>query len=169
MREYHFYVYILQSASRRALYIGVTNNLHHRIFQHRNHQFEGFTDGYNATRLVYWEHRQRWQGNRPREAAETLAEGEETVASRNDESQVARHGRRLAPNPNTRSLDSAARPPSGRAAALEMTGLVFRCTTPTCHPERSRGTLCLSRPPSPASCWVSTTGKWCQSCRISGI
>ena len=27
MREYHFYVYILQSASRRALYIGMTNNL----------------------------------------------------------------------------------------------------------------------------------------------
>ncbi len=32
MREYHFYVYILQSASRRALYIGMTNNLRHRVF-----------------------------------------------------------------------------------------------------------------------------------------
>ncbi len=29
MREYIFYVYILQSASRRALYIGMTNNLSH--------------------------------------------------------------------------------------------------------------------------------------------
>ncbi len=55
MREYHFYVYILQSASRRALYIGMTNNLRHRVFQHKTHQFEGFTDDYNATRLVYWE------------------------------------------------------------------------------------------------------------------
>jgi len=55
MREYHFYVYILQSASRRALYIGVTNNLRHRVFQHKTHQFEGFTDDYNAVRLVYWE------------------------------------------------------------------------------------------------------------------
>ncbi|HZQ17102.1 MAG TPA: GIY-YIG nuclease family protein [Terriglobales bacterium] len=54
-REYHFYVYILQSASRRALYIGMTNNLRHRIFQHETHQFEGFTDDYNAVRLVYWE------------------------------------------------------------------------------------------------------------------
>ena len=29
-REYHFYVYMLQSASRRAIYVGVTNNLRHR-------------------------------------------------------------------------------------------------------------------------------------------
>src|SRR5258708_17537141 len=50
-----FYVYILQSASRRALYIGMTNNLRHRVFQHKTHQFEGFTDDYNAIRLVYWE------------------------------------------------------------------------------------------------------------------
>jgi putative endonuclease len=55
MREYIFYVYILQSASRRALYIGMTNNLRHRVFQHKTHQDEGFTDDYNAIRLVYWE------------------------------------------------------------------------------------------------------------------
>jgi putative endonuclease len=54
MREYHFH--ILQSVSRRALYIGVTNNLRHRVFQHKNHPFEGFTDDYNAIRVVYWEH-----------------------------------------------------------------------------------------------------------------
>src|SRR5881396_892477 len=55
MREYIFYVYVLQSASRRALYIGMTNNLRHRAFQHKTHQSEGFTDEYNAIRLVYWE------------------------------------------------------------------------------------------------------------------
>jgi putative endonuclease len=55
MREYIFYVYMLQSASRRALYIGMTNNLRHRVFQHKTHQNEGFTNDYNATRLVYWE------------------------------------------------------------------------------------------------------------------
>ncbi|MBZ5599539.1 MAG: GIY-YIG nuclease family protein [Acidobacteriia bacterium] len=54
-REYHFYVYIMQSASRRALYIGMTNNLHKRVWQHKTHAFEGFTDDYNAVRLVYWE------------------------------------------------------------------------------------------------------------------
>ncbi len=55
MREYRFYVYIMQSSSRRALYIGMTNNLHKRVFQHKTHCVEGFTDQYNAVRLVYWE------------------------------------------------------------------------------------------------------------------
>jgi len=54
-REYRFYVYIMQSASRRALYIGMTNNLHERVWQHKTHRIEGFTDAYNATRLVHWE------------------------------------------------------------------------------------------------------------------
>jgi len=54
-REYHFYVYMMQSASRRALYIGMTNNLHRRVWQHKTHAFEGFTDDYSAARLVYWE------------------------------------------------------------------------------------------------------------------
>lgn len=55
IRERHYYVYIMQSASRRALYIGMTNSLHRRVWQHKNHIFEGFTDDYNAVRLVYWE------------------------------------------------------------------------------------------------------------------
>jgi len=54
-REHCYYVYIMQSASRRALYIGMTNNLHKRVWQHKTHAFEGFTDDYNAVRLVYWE------------------------------------------------------------------------------------------------------------------
>ena len=54
-REYQFYVYIVQSASRRALYIDTTNNVHKRVWQHKTHAFEGFTDRYNAVRLVYWE------------------------------------------------------------------------------------------------------------------
>jgi putative endonuclease len=31
------------------------HNLHKRVWEHKNHSFEGFTDDYNATRLVYWE------------------------------------------------------------------------------------------------------------------
>jgi putative endonuclease len=54
-REHRYCVYIMQSSSRRALYIGMTNNLHKRVFQHKMHRFAGFTDDYNATRLVYWE------------------------------------------------------------------------------------------------------------------
>jgi putative endonuclease len=55
-REYHFYVYMGQSSSRRALYIGMINKLHQRVFQQITHASEGFTDHYNATRLVYWDH-----------------------------------------------------------------------------------------------------------------
>jgi putative endonuclease len=55
LREYRFYVYILQSSSRRALYIGMTNNLRQRVFDRKTHRNEGFTDQYNAVRLVYWE------------------------------------------------------------------------------------------------------------------
>ena len=46
--------YILSNNSM-TLYIGMTNNLRHRVFQHKTHQNEGFTDDYNATRLVYGE------------------------------------------------------------------------------------------------------------------
>jgi putative endonuclease len=54
-REHHYSVYMMQSSSRRALYIGMTNNLHRRVFQHKTQEFEGFTDSYDAVRLVYWE------------------------------------------------------------------------------------------------------------------
>jgi predicted GIY-YIG superfamily endonuclease len=35
--EYIYYVYLMQSASRCALYIGMTNNLRKRVWQHKNH------------------------------------------------------------------------------------------------------------------------------------
>jgi putative endonuclease len=53
--EYHYYVYIMQSSSRRAPYIGMSNNLHRRVFQHKTQEFEGFSDDYDTVRLVYWE------------------------------------------------------------------------------------------------------------------
>jgi putative endonuclease len=48
-------VCIMRGSSHRAVYIGMTNNLHRRAFEHRMHRMEGFTDDYNATRLVYQE------------------------------------------------------------------------------------------------------------------
>ena len=53
--EYIYYVYMMQSASRRALYIGMTSNLRKRVCQHKTHAFEGFTADCQCTRLVYWE------------------------------------------------------------------------------------------------------------------
>lgn len=49
-----YYVYILASKSRR-LYIGVTNNLERRMFEHKNKITPGFTSHYNIDRLVYFE------------------------------------------------------------------------------------------------------------------
>jgi len=37
------------------LYTGVTNNLNRRIFEHRNHLIEGYTEKYNITKLVYYD------------------------------------------------------------------------------------------------------------------
>lgn len=54
-RERRYYcVYIIGSISG-TLYIGFSGNLHKRIFQHKFHHFEGFTDKYHVTRLLYWE------------------------------------------------------------------------------------------------------------------
>ena len=39
----------------RTLYIGVTNNLERRVYEHKHKLLSGFTDKYNITRLVYLE------------------------------------------------------------------------------------------------------------------
>ena len=39
----------------RTLYIGVTSDLHHRVWQHKNGSNEGFSSQYRTTRLVYFE------------------------------------------------------------------------------------------------------------------
>jgi putative endonuclease len=47
-------VYILASPSR-TLYIGMTNDLESRIWQHKNKAFPGFTSKYGVDRLVWFE------------------------------------------------------------------------------------------------------------------
>ncbi len=37
------------------MYIGFTNNLERRIFEHKNKTIEGFTAKYNVNKLVYFE------------------------------------------------------------------------------------------------------------------
>ena len=55
MREHRYFVYMMQSTSRHALYIGVTSKLEQRVWQHKNHVIEGFTEKYKCDRLVYYE------------------------------------------------------------------------------------------------------------------
>lgn len=48
-------VYILASKRNGTLYIGVTSNLHKRIWEHREGFADGFTKKYSVYRLVYYE------------------------------------------------------------------------------------------------------------------
>ena len=50
-----YYVYILASKRNGTLYIGVTNNLERRMYEHKNHLIRGFTEKYNVSMLVYFE------------------------------------------------------------------------------------------------------------------
>lgn len=50
-----YFVYILTNKLDNVLYIGVTNNLERRMFEHRNKMINGFTKKYNLTKLVYYE------------------------------------------------------------------------------------------------------------------
>ena len=53
MKQY--YVYILASKRNGTLYVGVTDDLFQRIYQHKNNLVEGFTKKYKVHSLVYYE------------------------------------------------------------------------------------------------------------------
>ena len=49
-----YYVYILTNRTRR-LYVGVTNDLLRRMYEHKQKLVSGFTNTYNLTWLAYYE------------------------------------------------------------------------------------------------------------------
>lgn len=49
-----YFVYILASKNK-VLYVGMTNVLARRIFEHKSGSVEGFTKRYNVNKLVYFE------------------------------------------------------------------------------------------------------------------
>ncbi len=51
-----YYVYILASRPHGTLYVGVTNDLIRRVYEHREGQVDGFTKTHGVKRLVYFEH-----------------------------------------------------------------------------------------------------------------
>ena len=50
-----YYVYILTNKPRGTLYVGVTNNLARRIYEHREGAVRGFTKRYGLKQLVHFE------------------------------------------------------------------------------------------------------------------
>ena len=53
MKQY--FVYILFSERNGTLYVGVTNDLKRRIYDHKNKIFKGFTEKYGVDKLGYFE------------------------------------------------------------------------------------------------------------------
>ena len=53
--ERYYWVYILASDVGGTLYVGVTNNLVRRMYEHRMGLVPGFTKRYQVHRLVYFE------------------------------------------------------------------------------------------------------------------
>ena len=50
-----FYIYILASQPNDTLYIGVTNNLVRRVWEHKTDAVDGFTKEHGVHRLVWYE------------------------------------------------------------------------------------------------------------------
>ncbi|MEI6425761.1 MAG: GIY-YIG nuclease family protein [Candidatus Absconditabacteria bacterium] len=50
-----YYVYILSNKKYGTLYVGVTNNLIRRVFEHKDKFIDGFTKRYSINYLVYYE------------------------------------------------------------------------------------------------------------------
>ena len=55
MNSKQYYVYILFNKKNCTLYVGVTNNLVKRVWQHKNKLVEGFTQKYGVDKLGYYE------------------------------------------------------------------------------------------------------------------
>ncbi len=50
-----YYVYLLASDRNGTLYVGVTNDLVRRIYEHKSKILRGFTSQYGVNRLVWFE------------------------------------------------------------------------------------------------------------------
>jgi putative endonuclease len=54
-RDYNFWVYIVTNRNNSVLYIGVTNSLSRRTWQHREGNHVGFAADYRCTKVIYYE------------------------------------------------------------------------------------------------------------------
>jgi len=54
--DHDYFVYILTDKGRATLYIGVTNNLPKRLWEHRNPETASFSQRYHCVVLLYYEH-----------------------------------------------------------------------------------------------------------------
>ena len=55
MTEKAYYVYLLTNWNNKVMYVGITNNLERRIYEHKENFVKGFTEKYNVNKLVFYE------------------------------------------------------------------------------------------------------------------
>ena len=55
MEEKIYYVYILTNWNNKVMYVGITNDLERRIYEHKEKLVKGFINKYNVNKLVYYE------------------------------------------------------------------------------------------------------------------
>lgn len=54
-QDKQYYVYIMSNWTNNTLYVGVTQDLQHRVGEHKEKKLPGFTAKYNIKKLVYYE------------------------------------------------------------------------------------------------------------------
>jgi putative endonuclease len=54
-RDYNFWIYFVTNRNHSVLYIGVTNRLSLRIWEHRGGSGSGFAADHRCTKLIYYE------------------------------------------------------------------------------------------------------------------
>jgi putative endonuclease len=53
--DHQYYVYIITNKKDGVLYLGVTNDIERRMFEHKNKLVKGFSSKYNLDKLIYFE------------------------------------------------------------------------------------------------------------------
>ena len=53
--EHHYYVYLMTNWNNKVMYVGITNNLERRVYEHKQKLVKGFTEKYKVNKLLYFE------------------------------------------------------------------------------------------------------------------
>ncbi|KAF0191302.1 MAG: putative endonuclease [Gammaproteobacteria bacterium] len=55
VKERRYFVYLLTNWSNEVMYVGMTNDIIRRVYEHKTKTVKGFTEKYNVHKLVYFE------------------------------------------------------------------------------------------------------------------
>ena len=55
IKTHNYFVYIMTNITNNVMYIGVTNNIIRRVYEHKKELLEGFTKKYKVKKLIYYE------------------------------------------------------------------------------------------------------------------